>query len=68
MCFTAFGLTMDIWHCLKEQKKDKMPLPLGSKDITCLLGIKMKDICVLPEVKKPYLSVGNFSLQILFLP
>lgn len=42
---------MDIWYCLKEQKKDKMHLLLGSKDISCLLDIKMKDFHVLPEVK-----------------
>lgn len=44
---------MDIWHCLKEQRKDKIHLLLGSKDINCLLGIKMKDLYVLPEVKNP---------------
>lgn len=32
-----------------------MHLLLGSKDISCLLGIKMKDLHVLPEVKTQFI-------------
>lgn len=49
-CFTAFGLAMDIWCCLKEQEDTMHPL-LGSKDINCLSVLKWKDLHILPEVK-----------------
>lgn len=63
--FTAFGLAMGICCCLKAQKKDEMHLLLGSKDSSCLLGIKMKDLPVLPEVKT---LCSCWRLQILLLP